>query len=277
MKIVSWLTVMFLASSAVSASTGPTVERPTIRLLSTHYPPFVMCDTQNNATDGLDNRILNAAFEKAQIKLEVYCAPWRRSLHEVAAGHYDGVFPLYINDERSKWGEFIMSPLHYESFIIASRKHDDKPIEKFSDLFEQTIGLNSGFYINQTFQEALENKRFRLKELNNTQSGLKALQRNRLNHYLSNITTLGYAATKMGIADEIKIEERRLTLPKPTYLSLSKQSPTAMRLAPKIKEALKLMRKSGELIDINNQYLDNELKMDDLYCPQHLEAVTIDW
>lgn len=275
MKIVSCL--LLIASLSIEATASSPLKPQSIRLLTTHYPPFVICDKDNGAIDGLDIRILNTVFEKTDIELEIYCAPWRRSLHEVAAGHYDGIFPLYINEERSQWGKFIMSPLHYESFVIARRKQTVNPVEKFSDLFDQTIGLNSGFYVNKIFQEALQRERFELKELNDTRSGLKALQSNRVEYYLSNITTLGYAATQMGIADEVKIEEKRLTLPKPTYLALSKKSPRAMQMANKVQKILSLMRENGELMKINDQYLDEELQLNDLYCPQHVEAVTIDW
>ncbi|MBB6520125.1 substrate-binding periplasmic protein [Pseudoteredinibacter isoporae] len=279
MNRVSFLTlsVCSFVSSALAVDTSATQSDRAFRFTTVEYPPFVICDENNMAIEGLDIRIISEAMAKANLELEIHCTPWRRSIHEVATGNFDGVLPIYLNQKRLNWGRYLMTPLHYESYVIVSNKDNDKAVEKFSDLFHKTIGLNSGFYVNKQFSEAQQEKRFELKQFNTTELGIKALQRNRLQYYLSNITVLGYTATQMGVEDSLHIQPKRFTMPRPTYLALSRKSPKAMKLAPVLGPILEEMRSSGELKKINDQYLDKELMLSDHYCPQHVDAVTIDW
>ncbi|MCV6622374.1 MAG: transporter substrate-binding domain-containing protein [Cellvibrionaceae bacterium] len=277
MKSVSVLCLFFIWAYS-SCSFAHAKDQPsTLRFSSVHYPPFVVCNKDNIAVDGLDVRILSAVTKKLNIKLIIHCTPWRRSLHEVAIGNLDGVFPLYITDERKSWANFIMTPLHYESYVLASHANQQPDINSIGDLFNKRLGLHAGFYVNDKFEKAEKEKRFSLKEFNSLELGLKALQRDRIDYYISNITTLGHVATQMGIEKDLKIEPKRFTMPKPTYLALSQKSANAMLLAPQLAEALEELRVSGELLRINDQYLDEELNISDRYCPQHVEAVTIDW
>ncbi|WP_299980299.1 transporter substrate-binding domain-containing protein [uncultured Pseudoteredinibacter sp.] len=277
MKSVSVLCILFMWALSSSSSVEAKSQSSSLQFSSVHYPPFVVCNKDNVAVDGLDVRILSAVAKKLNIKLSVHCSPWRRSLHEVAAGNLDGVFPLYITDKRKSWANFIMTPLHYESYVLASHSNGQAEINKLGDLFNKRLGLHAGFYVNKKFEQSKEEKHFSLKEFNSLELGLKALQRDRIDYYISNITTLGHVATKMGIEKDLKIEPKRFTMPKPTYLALSLKSSNAMTLAPKLANALEELRASGELMRINNQYLDKELSISDRYCPQHVEAVTIDW
>lgn len=279
MKRVSWLALSacayFHTLYSVDAIAGQTSSA--FRFTTVEYPPFVVCDENNMAIEGLDVRIINEAMAKAKHTLEIHCTPWRRSIHEVTTGNFDGVLPIYLNQQRLSWGHYLMTPLHYESYVIVSNKGENKTIEKFSDLFDKTIGLNSGFYVNKQFSQARMENRFELKQFNTTELGIKALQRNRIQYYLSNITVLGYTATQMGAEDALHIEPKRFTKPRPTYVALSKKSPRAMKLATVLGPILEEMRSSGELKAINDQYLDKELMLSDHYCPQHVDAVTIDW
>ncbi|GAA6151460.1 substrate-binding periplasmic protein [Pseudoteredinibacter isoporae] len=277
MNRVSWLNLSAFALICCSAASSAEQNDRAFRFTTVAYPPFVICDENNMAVDGLDIRIINRAMAKANVELEIHCTPWRRSIHEVATGNFDGVLPIYLNQKRLSWGRYLMTPLHYESYVIVSKKENDEAVERFSDLFDKTIGLNSGFYVNKQFSQAREEKRFELKQFNTTELGIKALQRDRLQYYLSNITVLGYTTTQMGVEDALHIQPKRFTMPKPTYIALSRKSPRAMELAPLLGPILEEMRSSGELKRINDQYLDKELMLSDHYCPQHVDAVTIDW
>lgn len=266
-------------SFALFASLHADAQGPkrTVQLGTLHYPPFIFCDENNRATDGLDIRILKRIFLDADLDLEIRCMPWRRLLHLVATGKIDGAFPLFDVEERQKWGHYLDTPLHYESLVLATLSTKPLNITKSQDLDSKTLGIVSGFYISDEFDQHQKEDIFKLMEFQRTELGLKSLARGRIDAYVGNITVIGHTATTMGIGDELDLGPRRITLPTPTHLVMSKKSQLPTHTIEKISLIARRLHSNKTLKQINDQYLDIELNLDDRYCPQHVEAETIDW
>lgn len=242
-----------------------------------HYPPFIICDSNNKVIDGLDIRTIYKLFEGSNQKIKIACMPWRRLLHLIASGAIDGGFPGFKTSDREVWANFLETPLHFESHVVVTTLGHEFKLDSIDDLNEKTLGLNSGFVVSEQFSEAAAKQTFKIQQQQTTAMNLKLLLQNRLDAYIGNLTVVGYTINELGMENRFSILPKRLTPTREVYLMFSKKSKITSSSLNTLSDKLRLMRQDKTLQRITDQYLDVEIGLDDAYCPQHEEEVTIDW
>jgi len=274
MKLLA-LTIM---SSLVLGSAQIHAEDNSPLLIGTiHYPPFIICDNNNKVIDGLDIRTIYKLFEGSGQTIKIACMPWRRLLHLVASGEIDGGFPGFKTSDREEWANFVDTPLHFESHVVVTKLGHEFKLDSIGDLNEKTLGLNSGFVVSEKFSEAVGKQNFKLQQQHTTAMNLKLLLQNRLDAYIGNLTVIGYTINELGMDNRFSILPKRLTPTREVYLFFSKKSKNSSSFINSLSKKLRLMRQDKTIQRITNQYLDVEIGLDDAYCPQHEDEVTIDW
>lgn len=251
-------------------------EQPPVVLGTLHIPPFVECDKQR-VVDGLDVRIIKQLFEKIDQPLELKCLPWKRGLYLTAAGKIDGLFPAFRNNERQQWASFVPTPLHYESIVVATLKDKQWPFSSNRDLVGKTIAVDLGHYFNPHFSAMVKAGDINTVGVKKGEHGLNMLKRGLVDGYLGNTTVIGHLAKQMGIESRITTLPHLLQPPEDTLLMLSNKSKHMTRILPLLTSGLKSMRQEKQIQAITDQYLDIELGLSDLYCPQHRTLEIIQW
>lgn len=271
------LALAIISSLTLASIQTHAKESPPLLIGTIHYPPFIICDNNNKVIDGLDIRTIHKLFEGVDQKIKIACMPWRRLLHLIASGEIDGGFPGFKTADREVWANFLDTPLHFESHVVATKIGHEFKLDSIADLHKKTLGLNSGFVVSEEFSEEMDKQTFTIQQQQTTAMNLKLLLQNRLDAYIGNLTVIGYTIKELGMENRFSILPKRLTPTREVYLLFSKKSKITSSLIGTLSKKLRLMRQDKTLQRITDQYLDVEIGIDDAYCPQHEEEVTIDW
>jgi|GEM_PF-2843024 len=233
-----------------------TAQAKAIVLGTLHYPPYVICDNNSNTVTGLDVNIMRRAFQQMKQPLIIRCLPWKRVLHLTATGAIDGAFPAYYTPQRSSWANFINTPLHYDSYAIATLRGKEFSVHNSQDITGKILVVGHGHFISKSFSAAQESRLITTVEAKNSDQALQILQRGSVDGYLDNVAVIDYTARRLGIAAKISILEQQLEQPKKSLVMLSKNSAQALQIQQLLEQALATMQRNQLIKALTDQYLN---------------------
>ncbi|RDH43490.1 hypothetical protein B9G39_08580 [Zooshikella ganghwensis] len=93
-----------------------------IRILTLSFPPYAY--VESGQVKGFVVDIVKEAMDRLQQDYELVVQPWARSLHEMKTGKGDGLFPMFITEDRIYFTEYSTKPLTYEYKSLFIRASD---------------------------------------------------------------------------------------------------------------------------------------------------------
>ncbi|MDG9666597.1 transporter substrate-binding domain-containing protein [Hahella sp. CR1] len=187
---------------------------------------------------GLDVDIVEEMARRLGWKVDIKLYPWKRVLHEVAAGSIDGGFSAFRTPEREEYAIFLDPPIHLSTYCVFV--NPERPIVFYSleDLDGKVLGKNLGFSINPEFDHAQKRGRFEVIEKSMSHN-LRLLAAQRIDAVIGNALEVDYMARELGLEEKIEGLPTKVASDTPAHLIISRKSPLA-----KDPELLKLMEET---------------------------------
>ncbi|MCK2148336.1 diguanylate cyclase [Marinobacter alexandrii] len=196
------------------------------------WMPLEGLDSSGTHT-GLSAEALRLFSERADIQFKlVQTKSWRASLAAAKERHCDLLTLAMHTPERGQYTNFTTPYLHVPNIILG--RIEAPFIESIGDLRNQRVGLVRGY----AFSELLEYRYPELQsvEVEDETEGLKRLQNNDLDGYITTLATAMYHMQELGLAD-IKVIGR---IPMDWSLSVATRSdePILLEIMQKLVDSL---------------------------------------
>lgn len=150
---------LFVKLFGVAALLANSTAADTLNFCFDPYPPYTF-GSEGPAAGGLKVEVLMAVIDRIEgLEATVTLLPWRRCQQETEQGNFDGILPLFRNDEREGYMAFTheVSAERYVFFYRPAQFPDGLP---FDGTFEQMEGLRlgmlTGSYITDGLDEAFD-------------------------------------------------------------------------------------------------------------------------
>lgn len=125
-------------------------EEKKVRLATCEWPPYV---SKSLKGDGLTACIVRAALETEGYEVQIDFMPWARVMKAVEKQDYDGGFPAYFSEERTKTynysNDFLLTPLY-----LCKLKKSDIEYKGLESLKDYRIGIVNGYINSPEFDAA---------------------------------------------------------------------------------------------------------------------------
>ena len=132
----------------------------TVRLTSGEWAPFTSEHTLKH--NGLVSRIVRDSFALEGINVEFGYFPWKRSLRLAREGRWDGSVGWAITRPDIQEDFYISDATNSIPKVLFSLK--EKPLiwDSMADLKNKQIGITDGYFYGDMFEEAKQNKLFKV-------------------------------------------------------------------------------------------------------------------
>jgi polar amino acid transport system substrate-binding protein len=194
---------------------------------------------------GFAIEILQEAFRRAKVPVEIRVMPWARCLMEARSGRADAIFPTFITAQREEFLDFPHEPLLFEtqSFFVRS----DAPIQyeqDFSAYANLRVGVVNGTSYGPIFDKIIQDNQYKNIELYKNIDGMvKMISANRIDIIADDRVNIIYRAKEFGMQEDI----RELSPPirtTPSFLAFVKGGKKA-NIRDALDAALRSMREDG--------------------------------
>ena len=219
------------------------------------YPPYMIVEADD--VSGIVTDIVRAAFQRADLKVEIRSLPMNRGLQQIRDGSADFMFTLFYTEERARYMHYARQPLSYEDIILAVPKGKkpgfDGALESLSGLEVGTpMGYSLGGNIDQAFKDGLLIKT----EVPDSLAGVKMLANKRLQSMASDRLTFLFMLQASNYQDDVEIVLPPLNRT-PAFIGYSQKAPDSLILRDRIDEQLKMMWEEGAMEIITKRYINN--------------------
>jgi len=152
--------------------------------------------------------------------IELAPIPWRRGLLYLKDNSIFGLFPPYRHKERTYIQTYSV-PFHQETIVLfCSDEIMKKPHEKFPDDFVGlTIGINLGYFLSSTLQDAAKQGKIILKEGKGNNINIERLADKKIDCYANDRASVQYSAHQLKIKSKKESRMSNFTLNETFVLS----------------------------------------------------------
>lgn len=237
-KLITFLTL--LLSFNIQA------KEKTIKLATLNWPPYVF---EKGDKKGFAYDLVQRAFEEKGYKVTIDFIPWQRLLKQVKEGKYDGGFPAYFSEERSKI--YNVSPSYLDGPLVFAKLKERKiEYTDLNSLKPFTIGVIRGYINEKEFDKA----DFLTKEaVNNEKQNLQKLLKKRVDLVVVD-KLLGINILKgLNKLDKVDFIAKPLAN-KTLHLLLSLNNIKNQTIMSDFIDGIKALKKSGEYQRIMDGY-----------------------
>lgn len=140
-----------------SPSAQDSTKTATIKMTNGNWPPY---QSPNSPYFGAISHAVTEIFKLASIKTDYHFLPDNHALSLTQQGKYDATFLWSFSDERERYFYF-SEPIITVNEVILGLHNDSRIIERYEDLISYKIGIVSGYFYGQDFNQA--SKIYRLK------------------------------------------------------------------------------------------------------------------
>ena len=149
------LSLLLFQSSLVSS------EEKILNFCYDPYPPYTLGEV-GKPIGGIKVELLEAVVEQIEdLDAKVELLPWKRCQAEARSGNFDGILPLFKNDERQSYMVFT-NPIfpQMSTFWYKKKNFPDglKWENSFTELGNLKLGMLNGSFIDADMESAFENK-----------------------------------------------------------------------------------------------------------------------
>lgn len=213
------------------------------------YPPYEF--SEGGELKGIDVDMIKAVCAKLGVTPKFQEMPWKRAVSEVKEGKVDGIFSLYLNEERKGFLYFPDQGLSYEKNILASRKDGGVAIGKLEDLAGKTVGVVSEYSYGDPFDSY---KDMRRDESPNVELLLKKLDNKRTAVVIINELVFNSLTRKLALADTLAVQPY-VPSNEAMYVAFSQAKGDAGKdMAAAFSKVLEQLKASGEKQKIIDSY-----------------------
>ena len=210
--------------------------------------------TENSEMKGIDIEILGELESRTGYKIDVKLVPWSRLLELTKLGKIDGSFSLFKTQDREEYALFTKFPIHYSEYSVFSL--EDKSYKSLSDFYGKTVGLNTGFYISDEFQDLAAKGRFTLIESENINNHINQLLNKRIDFYVGNTLVVEEYLKKNKLTNLVVRSKTLIKSSTPAFLVLSKASDVgkSIEVLTTINKAIESIHRDGTYKKIVKKY-----------------------
>lgn len=217
------------------------------------FPPYIMTEKNGDAKGIIVDMVRELAVRLDE-PVQFTITNWARAYRVVTRHESDALIPTMKIKERLKFLHYPETPLLYLNFYLI--RHKDSP-HKFSgelkDLTGYKVGRIRGAKVAPSFDQALANGLFTVKERSNTKLLVKGLLYKRLDFIALDWRVARWEELAMTNQHNIQVVEPPLGKV-PVYLALSKERNTRDKVV-KISNELLKMQNDNVLERLENKYL----------------------
>jgi len=166
-NLIFWATFLCCFAIKVQAQTQP------LNVVTLEYPPYIF-DNQGKV-DGMATKVVEEAFHRLQIPIEIQILPWARAIHKLRFGQADAIYTIFKNQERMMFADYSSQILFQQSialFTSSGRQIDFNG--QLSDLSDYSFCVVIGVSYGKKFDEAV--KSGKLNKIFETRSARQCLQ-----------------------------------------------------------------------------------------------------
>lgn len=231
--------LLLVAALSVMASTGAFAQDKLVVNFDEGNQPFMY----GTATEvkGIYPSLIDAAFKKMGLTIQMGAMPWKRALAEADEGRA-GVGGIYKNAAREAKYDF-SAPIYQEKLVVYAQKGKGATYAKLDDLNGKTIAVIRGWSYGDEFDAARAAGKFKAEEAESDALNFKKLAADRVDLIVASPLAADPILKKEGLADKIE------ALPTPlaandTYLIFNKKAGKA-DLIKKFNETIAAMKADG--------------------------------
>lgn len=220
----------------------------TIILASDPWPPFVLGNEGEQATEGVGVELIRTIFSRIKnTTVHIPLMPWKRALNDVKQGRIDGVPFLYKNPERMEYMVFTDPLFLSQDLAWYSKKQHPQGLawQTIDDLAPYTIGGVRGYSYSPDINQAKAQKKITYVETDNADQLFTMLAGGRIDIALAN-KVVGSAQAKLHAPDIPITSMDKAIAEAYFYMGLSKKR-QAKELIPQINQALTTLKAEGEI------------------------------
>ncbi|MEH6652007.1 MAG: transporter substrate-binding domain-containing protein [Motiliproteus sp.] len=237
----------FFLSGLVFAQNG-------VVLVNDPWPPYVLGDAADGsqATSGIAVELINQIFNRIDgVDAKVLLTPWKRSLHGVAIGSYDGIPMLFKTVDREEYMVF-SAPL-FEArtvfFYKPARFPEGISWKDYEDLTGYKIAVQGSFSIADTMQKQIDNGvALNVAMMDTDKDCFRLLALDRVDLVATNEIVGQEFVKRLGLERKIIATSKSL-YEKPFYIGFSKKT-EARKLLPQINRVIHELQDSGVIDEI---------------------------
>ena len=193
-----------------------------------------------------------------EIKCNIHFEPWKRVLLSVEHGEYAGGFAGFKTPLREDYSYYLDYPFHYSTYNIFVKKGREFPFEKIDDLYDKQIGINRGFTLGESFDEAAAAKKIKVQEVDSVEVNIRKLMLNRIDGIAANYHETMMMLVNMKLLEQVHALPHPIFRPKGAYLMMSKKSDIENKeeLINQMNQVIKAMYHDGTIDKINKKNLN---------------------
>ncbi|WP_411991131.1 substrate-binding periplasmic protein [Agarivorans sp. DSG3-1] len=210
---------------------------------------------ENGEQTGILVDVINEAFERAGFTVEIKLMPWARCLKSVQEGTVDGIFSVYLTNERQTFlsytNEVLITQIQAFFVSVNSSITFDGDIQQLAD---KSIGVINETSYGPRLDAALEKRLFKnVDEAQSSKSNVRKLLAGRVDLIPSYRHVVFSTAKSLGAAHKIK----QLSPPLeaiPSYLAFTRKRDFSTVIR-EYNKALSAMKEDGTYDMIFDKYL----------------------
>ncbi|WP_159084443.1 substrate-binding periplasmic protein [Dongshaea marina] len=220
------------------------------------FPPFNYM--KDGALSGIDIDLVQEMANRLNLEVKIVSTAWKSVMLQVEAGRVDGGFAAFLTPQRQEFSLYT-APLHYEAMHLFVNKENAFSFSSLSDLDGKVIAKESGAFISDAFQKAMEQHKFRVNEGKNI-NNLKMLDLQRVDGVIGHLEVMQYYLGTLNLSHKIA-PIASIGNKQAAYLILSKKSkyPNLKQLQQEITRVLEKMQKDGTYQRIVDNHVMNNL------------------
>lgn len=219
-----------------------------------NLPPFSFYE--GGTLKGIDIDVVQELAYRMNMDIQIAPMPWRRVISELQAGTIDGAFSVYLNEERKQYCIYLEA-VHYDNLGLVVKKGNEFTYTGIPSLYGKRIGKGIGVFISADFDSAVQEKKFTVEEINDTNMGnIQKLYLGRLDAVIGVVETMLSYARELGYGTQIVGIRDYIDKNRPGYLVISKKSPFAgnQALIERLKTEIRNIMSDGTYGRINAKY-----------------------
>ncbi len=212
---------------------------------------------ENGELKGIDIEIIKEIGKRLDLDIKIELVPWNRLIELTKQGKVHGSFSLFYNNDRSKYAYFTNYPIHYSKYSFFTLDENGYKYNKFEDIYGKKIGLNRSFYINEAFENLVDEEVIYLDQSEDIDKGITLLLNKRIDLYLGNEENVYRFLEENNITKIIPLSKDIFEHYAPAFLVLSKKSDLTNKniLLNKINKTLEELYNEGTIDKIKAKYL----------------------
>lgn len=235
---------------------------PLLFVTDDSFPPYSYLE--KGQIKGIDIEIVEEMAKRLNVEIRIEQVPWKRLLKMTQHGLCDGSFSLFKNKERLEYAMFATAqPIHVSAFPIFHKKDVEFKLDSLKDLYGKTIGVNRGFSVSESFDEAVRQGKIKVNVEDEVEENIYLTMDGQIDGFTNNRDVTLYKIKNnprlKKFNDMIQYTQKSLSDQPNAYLVISKKAPNIKdkaRMVQDINRVLTQMNQDGTFSEIFLRYIN---------------------